>query len=107
MGPQPDRIDPGAASFVPFVPSYKLEPGERQKFFSENKTSIIDYPKGIPNIEKYLVSMKFDKDPADMLTAHYREVSKAMGEVAEYIKKESLSNDQYRGNILTLNLSEQ
>jgi len=31
---------------------------ERSKFFSDNKTSIIDYPKGIPEIEKYLVAMK-------------------------------------------------
>lgn len=61
----PDRIDRGSTGFAPFIPSYKMENKERHKFFNDNKTSIIDYPKGIPEIEKYLVQLKYEKEPID------------------------------------------
>ena len=35
-----------------------MVPEERQKYFNENKTSRIDYPKGIPEIEKFLVYLE-------------------------------------------------
>lgn len=36
-----------------------------------------------------------------MITTHYEDLSKTIKNVAEYIKKESLSNEPYKGNILT------
>ena len=71
-----------------------MEPKDKEKFFTHNKTSIIDYPKGIPEIEKYLVTMNVhDRDPIDALSAQYKEMSNIITEVAEYIKRESQSND--------------
>lgn len=70
-----------------------MKESERIKFFTKNKTSMIDYPKGIPEIGNYLVSMKSDRNPLEMLTADYQELSNKIEEVADYIKKESQSSD--------------
>jgi hypothetical protein len=42
---------------------------ERDEIFNKNPTSMIDYPKGIPKLEQYLVSTKlpFDRNPEDLL----------------------------------------
>jgi hypothetical protein len=38
------------------MPAFKLDPKDREKYFNKNKTSCIDYPKGIPEIERYLIA---------------------------------------------------
>ena len=82
----PDRIDKSAACFAPFIPSYKMSTSDKQRYFTENKTSMIDYPRGIPEIEKYLVTMTDEKDPIGMMTSNYKEVSEIIQEVSDYIK---------------------
>jgi hypothetical protein len=77
-----------------------LDQKERIKFFTENKTSIIDYPKGVPEIEKYLVTMEEEVTHTKMIISHYKEISDIITNVNGYIKKESLSNEPYKGNIL-------
>jgi len=74
-----------------------LDAKERLKFFNQNPTSIIDYPKGIPEIEKYLVGLKNpnERNPEDLLITSFREQSKLITEVAEYIKKENSSIELY------------
>jgi hypothetical protein len=45
-----------------------MEPRERVKKFTENKTSVIDYPKGIAEIERFLMQIKLDKEPVNHIT---------------------------------------
>ena len=51
---------------------------------------------------------KGEKDPAiEHITMNYLEVSTTINLVSEYIRKESMSNDQYKGNILTVDQTDQ
>ena len=84
-----------------------MEPGERIRFFNDNKTSIFHYPKGIPDIEKYLIDTSDEekksesmKAPEDLLTQSYRQHSQMIRDVSQYIRKEAHLEDQYQGNIL-------
>ena len=57
-----------------------MTPEERQKFFNTNRTSIIDYPKGIPEIEKYLLNpvKPGSPEPVDMIIENYKSMTRVM-----------------------------
>ena len=69
---------------------------------------MIDYPKGIHDIDRFLVYVNHptgDKNhqtlPEHLLTESFHAHSKLIQEVAEYIHRENSSNLPYQGNILT------
>ena len=98
---EPDFIDESAVPFRPMVPSYKMPAEERSKYFNQNRTSCIDYPKGIPDIERYLVFLdKEPRKPEQLLIKSYKEHSEIIQMVANYIKEEVKSKQPYLNNIL-------
>lgn len=71
-----------------------MDPEQRPKFFSENKTSKIGYLRGIPDVEKYLYNPSSNEE--DMLLALYRQHTKQIKQIHDYIKGESESKQPYK-----------
>ena len=82
-------LDLSAPIIPPLIPTYKMTPQEREKFYAPNPTSKIDYPRGVPEIQKVLYQPK--RSGLELIIGSYESVTKMIEAARSFIIKEHMS----------------